>query len=112
MSDYKPISYDFDAFKKLMLFDVAAQKDFEVLSDEFLLISEMLRARKKANKTQKEVADIMQTTSSAISRLESLQAQQKHAITLKTLRKYADAVGCSLSIKFIPISQRAENKAI
>jgi transcriptional regulator with XRE-family HTH domain len=41
----------------------------------------------------------MGTTKSAVSRLESA---VKHAPSLTTLKKYAQAVGCDLKIKFIP----------
>jgi hypothetical protein len=102
MSKYNPVRMDFEAFKKLSLADKEAQQAYDDLEDEFLLIEEMLRARKHAEKNQKDVAKLMKTTSSAISRLESLEGQRKHAPTLDTLRKYAAAVGCYLSIKFIP----------
>jgi DNA-binding XRE family transcriptional regulator len=102
MNKYNPVSMDFATFKKLSLADKEAQQAYDDLEEEFLLIAEMLRARKRAKKNQKDVANLMKTTSSAISRLESLGGQKKHAPTLETLRKYAAAVGCYLSIKFIP----------
>jgi len=108
MNNYQPIESDFKAFKKLLLSSEGAQKEYEALSDEFLLIAEMLRARKHAKKTQKDVAEVMKTTYSVISRLESLEGQKRHSPTLKTLRKYAHAVGCCLSIKFEPEHQRAK----
>jgi len=102
MGKYNPVYKDFKAVKKLLLADKKAQQEYDALEEEFLLIAEMLRARKRAQKTQKDVAGLMKTTSSAISRLESLDVQKKHAPTVETLRKYAAAVGCYLSIKFIP----------
>ena len=102
MNNYKPVKVEFETFKKLLLSDEKTQKSYESLSEEFLLIAEMIRARKRAEKTQKNVAELMETTSSVISRLESLEGKTKHSHTLETLRKYAHAVGCSLSIKFIP----------
>jgi len=44
------------------------------------------------------VADRMGTTTSAISRLESA---GKHAPSMASLKKYADAAGCTLKIEFI-----------
>ncbi|MCK4870526.1 MAG: helix-turn-helix transcriptional regulator [Gammaproteobacteria bacterium] len=98
---YDPVKYDFDVFKKKVLSDAATQKKYMSLEDEFALITEMVRARKKANKTQKEIAEIMKTSSSVISRLESIDGQKKHSPTLATLQKYAKAVGCRLDIKFV-----------
>lgn len=102
MSNYQPIKVGFETFKKLLLSEEGAQKEYDALNEEFLLIAEMIRARKRVEKSQKEVADLMKTTPSVISRLESMEGSKKHSPTLETLRKYAHAVGCNLSIKFIP----------
>ncbi len=110
MSSYNPVKSDFDTFKKLLLADKKTKKEYDALGDEFALIAEMLRARKKAKKTQKEVAEIMKTTSSVVSRLESFEGQQKHSPTLETLRKYAKAVGCHLTIKFESGQSQQTNK--
>ncbi len=58
----------------------------------------MLSARTRAGLTQEAVADRMCTTKSAISRLEGA---DKHAPSMASLKKYADAVGCTLKIEFI-----------
>ncbi|HET8940706.1 MAG TPA: helix-turn-helix transcriptional regulator [Rudaea sp.] len=42
----------------------------------------------------------MGTTKSAISRLES--AGKKHAPSVATLQRYAQAVGCDLQVKLVP----------
>jgi transcriptional regulator with XRE-family HTH domain len=62
----------------------------------------MLAARSKSGLTQEAVADLMGTTKSAVSRLEST---GKHAPSLTTLKKYAQAVGCHLEIKLVPKSK-------
>jgi transcriptional regulator with XRE-family HTH domain len=62
----------------------------------------MLAARSKSGLTQQAVADLMGTTKSAVSRLEST---GKHAPSLTTLKKYARAVGCHLEIKLVPKSR-------
>ncbi|NDZ14629.1 hypothetical protein C7T35_34925 [Variovorax sp. WS11] len=49
--------------------------------------------------TQDAVAERMGTTKSAISRLESA---GKHAPSLATLKRYAQAVGCELQVKLVP----------
>lgn len=102
MSKYQPVKVDFDTFKKFLLNNDGAKKEYDALSEEFVMIAEMIRARRQARKTQKEVAGLMKTTSSVVSRLESPEGQKKHSPTLATLRRYAQAVGCCLTIKFIP----------
>ena len=70
------------------------------LEDEFALFDEMLSARKKAGLTQAQVADKMGTKVPAIARLEASGGKQRHSPTLNTLRKYAEALGYRLDIKF------------
>jgi transcriptional regulator with XRE-family HTH domain len=109
--NYHPIRYDFETFKKRFLADGMAQKEYGELEEEFMLITEMIHARKKAMKTQKEVATIMQTTSSVISRLESIPPYKKrHSPTVETLKKYAHSVGCKLSIKLIPLKSERHSE--
>ncbi len=98
---YEPIKHNMQALKKLLLSDEASQKEYDKLSEEFLIIAQMLKARKAADKTQKQVASEMKTSSSVISRLESLEGHKNHSPTLDTLKKYAHAVNCILSIEFI-----------
>lgn len=97
---YNPVSYDFDTFKKLILSDDKSKEEYEKLEEEFALICEMVRARKRAHKTQKDIAECMHTSSSVISRLESIEGYRRHSPTLDTLKKYARAVHCHLVIKF------------
>lgn len=100
---YKPVRYEYEEFKKKMLSDPEVKKEYDALAEEFELIEELIKARKHAEKNQIDIASIMHTSASMISRLESISGQKKHSPTLETLRKYAKAVGCKLSIKLIPI---------
>jgi transcriptional regulator with XRE-family HTH domain len=63
------------------------------------VVSQLLKARTKAGLTQDAVAERMGTTKSAVSRLESA---GKHAPSLSTLKRYAEAVGCELRVKLVP----------
>ena len=63
------------------------------------MADQMLRARARAGLTQDAVAERMGTTKSAVSRLEST---GKHAPSLATLKRYAEAVGCELQVKLVP----------
>ncbi len=48
--------------------------------------------------TQETVAERMGTTKSAVSRLEG---SARHAPSLATLRRYAEAVGCELEVRLV-----------
>jgi len=90
-----------DKFIKKMLKDPTVKKEYDTLEGEFSLLKEMLRARKKAGLTQAEIASLMGTKTPAIARIESGGGKKKHSPSLATLRKYAEAVGCRLQVKFV-----------
>ena len=97
---YKPVPHDHQVF----LAKAAARKGFKATYDalelEYRVANQMLRARARAGLTQDAVAERMGTTKSAISRLESA---GKHAPSLTTLKRYADAAGCELHVKLVPL---------
>lgn len=66
---------------------------------EYQVIHPLLKARTRAGLTQDAVAEKMSTTKSAVSRLEG---SGKHAMSLGTLRRYAQAIGCELQVKLVP----------
>jgi len=96
---YKPVAHDHKAFLENAKKRKGFSKAYSGLEAEYTLIREMLAARSKSGFTQEAVAKLMGTTKSAVSRLESA---GKHAPSLTTLKKYAQAVGCHLEIRFIP----------
>jgi DNA-binding XRE family transcriptional regulator len=98
---YRPVSHNHKTFLKNALKREGFRKAYEDLEEEYTFIHEMLAARSKSGLTQEAVAESMRTTKSAVSRLESA---GKHAPSLTTLRKYAQAVGCRLEIKLVPDS--------
>jgi transcriptional regulator with XRE-family HTH domain len=95
---HKPVAHDHKAF----LAKARARKGFteayEALELEYQVANQMLKARAQAGLTQDAVAERMGTTKSAVSRLESA---SKHAPSLSTLKRYAQAVGCELQIKLV-----------
>lgn len=91
------------SFKNKALKDPEIKKAYDDLEEEFALVAELIRARKMKGKSQKEVAKAMHTSPSAISRLEAGFGRERHSPSLDTLRRYANALGCYLSIKLIPI---------
>ena len=96
---YKPVRHDHKAF----LAKAGARKGFaeayDSLAIEYQLADQMLKARSRAGLTQDAVAAKMRTTKSAISRLESA---GKHAPSLSSLKRYAQAVGCDLQVRLVP----------
>ena len=73
---------------------------YDELADEFELFDQMLAARKKAGLTQADVAEKMQTKPPAIARLETSGGKKRYSPSLNTLRKYANAIGYRIVIKF------------
>ena len=96
---YQPLTHDHQAFLKKAKNREGFKKAYEDLAEEYALAKEMLAARARVGLSQEAVAELMGTTKSAISRLESV---GKHAPSLTTLKKYAHAVGCHLEIKLVP----------
>jgi transcriptional regulator with XRE-family HTH domain len=95
---YEPVTHEHKAFLKNARKREGFSKEYDDLEEEYALIHEMLSACSKSGLTQEAVAELMGTTKSAISRLESA---GKHSPSLTTLKKYAHAVGCHLEIKLI-----------
>jgi len=77
------------------------KREYDDLDLEFQLLNEMLHARKDAGLNQSQIANIMGTKQAAITRLESALSSGLHSPSLATLKKYANAVGCHLDIKFV-----------
>lgn len=105
---YDPVSHDHKVFLKNAQKREGFRKAYEDLEEEYILVREMLSARSKSGLTQEAVAELMGTTKSAVSRLESA---GKHAPSLTTLRKYAQAVGCNLEIRLVPRSHHSTGRA-
>lgn len=96
---FNPVAHDHQKFLTKAQKREGFTEAYEALELEYLLASQMLKARARAGLTQDAVAERMGTTKSAISRLESA---GKHTPSLATLKRYAQAVGCELQIKLVP----------
>ncbi|MCP4119907.1 MAG: helix-turn-helix transcriptional regulator [Desulfobacteraceae bacterium] len=92
-----------DEMIKKMLEDPAVKSEYDALEDDFSLLDELLKARKRANMTQADVAEAMKTQAPAVARIESGGGSKKHSPSIATLRRYAEAVGCKLKITLEPI---------
>jgi ribosome-binding protein aMBF1 (putative translation factor) len=96
---YDPVLHNQKAFLEKASKRRGFRVAYDALEVEYALAHEMLSARTRAGLTQEAVADRMGTTKSAVSRLEG---SGKHAPSVASLKKYADAVGCKLKIEFLP----------
>ena len=76
------------------------RKAYEELESEFRLARSLIEARTAAGLTQEQLAERMNTTQSAVARLESGRASP----STKTLEKFARSTGTRLRISFEPQS--------
>ncbi len=97
--DYRPIPFDVDAELAEAKRDEEFRAAYDALEDEFTALAALLQARKEAGLTQAQLAARMGIKQSALARIESSLASQKHSPTLATLRKYAEACGKRLEIR-------------
>jgi DNA-binding transcriptional regulator YiaG len=83
--------------KAELMNDQEFHREYKSLEEEFTVAAQLIEARMKANLTQEEVARLMGTTQSVVARLESGQPQP----SLRSLRRYASAVGGRLEIRLV-----------
>jgi DNA-binding XRE family transcriptional regulator len=95
-------------FKARALRRSDVKDEYDRLEDEFAVLDEFLRMRTTAGLTQAEVAHRMDTTQSAIARLES--GRGKNSPTLATLRSYARALGLQLEFRLAVAQNRSVNR--
>lgn len=93
MSKYKSAHELFKKWKK----DPEYRKEYKVLEEEFSVASALIQARTQANLTQAEVARRMNTTQSVVARLEG-----GANLSLKMLRRYAQATDTRINIELLP----------
>ena len=98
------------ALVRKMLQQPEVKAEYDAQADEFALLDELLRARRKAGLTQAEVAARMGTKTPAVARLEAGGGSRRHSPSVAALRKYARAVGCRLKIRLRP-SKGKKSKA-
>ena len=84
--------------------DPEYRAEYEASQPAFDLMKALILARSEAGLAQQEVAERMGTTQSAIARLEGWTANP----SVNTLRKYAEATGTRLRIRFEPIEIEAD----
>jgi DNA-binding XRE family transcriptional regulator len=83
--------------KKIILQDKEVQEELKNNEAEYKIIEEIIMARQEKNLTQKELAELIGTKQSNISRLES----GNYNPTIDFLNKIARAVGKELEVRII-----------
>ena len=76
------------------------------MSNPSLSISSLVFFRKNAGLTQADIATAMSITQSAVARLEKRLLSDSD-VTLKTLERYAEAVGIRMHVDFEPKAHKA-----
>lgn len=108
---YQPVPFNVDAAQSRWAKRPGFNAAFAALDDEFAALSELLRARQAAGLTQADVAERMGVAQATVGRLESSAGSRKHAPSLATLRRYAQAVGCELRIVLTPAEKPKRKRA-
>ena len=83
---------------KKWLRDAEYRREYDALEEEFALASALVAARSRAGLTQEELAEKMDTSQSAIARMESGRTIPSGS----TLKRFAKATGTRLRITFEP----------
>lgn len=97
---YRSVKHQHAAFLKKANKRPGFKAAYEALANEYAVANELLKARTRAGLTQEAVASRMGTSKSTISRLE---AAGRHSPSISSLQKYAEAVGCKVQVKLLPL---------
>jgi len=92
----------FKSFKEEALQDPATKKEYDRLRPVWDLRRKLIRLRTEKGVTQAEIAKMMGTNKSSISRLEC--GEKVNFPTLGTIQKYAQALGYNVKVDFEPAS--------
>lgn len=88
------------SFKKEALKREGVRQGYDDLSAAYEVRKKLIALRQEAGFTQEQIAEILQTNKSNISRLESVNSS--NSPRLSTLTDYAAAMGYKLKIDFVP----------
>ncbi len=101
---------DFKSFKKKALDRPDVAEEYARLSTAYDLRRKLVALRQSAGLTQEEIAELLNTKKSNISRLESVNS----AISpkLSTIADYAEAIGYEMKIDFVPLHTRKHSKSL
>ena len=90
----------FTEFKKKALADPEVRQEYEQQELSYELRKNLIALRQEAGLTQEEIAELLHTQKSNISRLENVNS--KTSPKLSTIEDYAKAIGYKVKISFEP----------
>ena len=91
-----------EEMKAIALSNPAVRAEYERINrEEMHMLDAILKARKEACLTQAQIAERMGTSIPAVSRLENALVTGKPSPSLATLKRYAAAMGKTVSISFV-----------
>jgi len=88
----------FEQFRKKALKKPGVRAEYDALAPAFDMKRQMIALRKKAGLTQEQMADLLGTRKSNISRLESVSSEVSPR--LSTLEDYARVLGYQVKVEF------------
>jgi len=83
--------------KEELLVNEEFRRGYQALDEEFSIAAQLIEARTRANLTQEQVARRIGTTQSVVARIESGHPMP----SLRSLRRYALAVGSKVEIRLV-----------
>lgn len=89
-----------EQFRKNALKDPDVKAEYEALSSAYEMKRQMIEMRKKAGLTQEQMAELLGTKKSNISRLESVSTE--NSPRLATVEDYARVLGYTIKVEFEP----------
>lgn len=87
-------------FKEKALSNSDVKKEYDALAPSYELRKNLIKLRHQAGLTQEQLAELLKTQKSNVSRLEN--ANSKISPKLSTIEQYADALGYQVEISFKP----------
>ena len=89
-------------FKKKALTKASVKKEYEALSPAYELRKKLIALRQQAGLAQEQIATILHTQKSNISRLENANSPK-----LSTIEEYAHAVVYDIEVNFVPLQKNS-----
>ena len=87
--------------KKKWMREPEFRRAYHLLKPEFAIARQLITARGRAGLSQIEVAQRMGTTQSVVARLES----GRQLPAMSSLKRYAEAIGCRIDFRLLPMSR-------
>lgn len=90
----------FEQFRRKALKKPGVKAQYDALAPAFEMKRQMIALRRAAGLTQEQMADLLGTRKSNISRLESVSSEV--SLRLSTVEDYARALGYEIKVEFEP----------